>query len=177
MRVEKKFLQTMLIDEAVDIVGTPPLNLTAVPAQGAGVNQMIGLRISPKLIQINFDVRTGGISASVRWYVVQWLSDDSIDPFTVVKYFGTVTSGLQLTDYINRAKFRTLKKGVVTTNRETTTTTGLSARTVVVRPRSIVSFNNIVQPERNHIFFIAISSELGLAPVMNLRARMIYTDS
>ncbi len=184
VRPETKFAISSQTDIAVNNNGSQVTVLTNSTGEGPANNEYIGTMISPKLIQLNvcFRLDTEGGSACVRWYVVQWLADNSLDPFTVPKYL-TSSNVNSHTNYVNRAKFRTLKKGSFALNRlvavgdpDHRTTRPLN---VVIRPRANVYFTDsgLGTLQKNHVFFFAIS-DVGLnPPLMSLINRHLYTDS
>jgi len=180
VRPETKFNSNNFTDIPVPDTGTAPLDLTDIVTQGVGQTSYIGTMVSPKLLQINMTFRLDTAACAVRWYVVQWLVDDSTDAFTVAKYLrDTDVNGF--TDYTMRAKFRTLKKGALTLIKPSSTANGdsIKIQTVAIRPRGNVYFTGAGGvAQKNHVFFFAISDRAIVdAPFINLFSRMLYTDS
>ncbi len=178
VRPETKHNHQEFSNLAVDDLGTSPINLTGIPSQGTGTQQYVGNRVSPKLIQINLTMRVGFDAANIRWYVVQWLVDDTLDVFTVAKYLRSLNVN-SFTDYNDRYKFRTLKKGTIAASKNSADETGVFIRTLTIRPRANVYFFGAAgAATKNHIFFFAISEiNVATAPLMSLQSRMLYTDA
>lgn len=169
---------------AITKFGTSVIVLTAAGVEGTDSKEYIGTVVSPKLIQLNccFKTATIGGSACIRWYVVQWMVDNSLDAFTVPKYLDTNDVN-SFTLYVNRFKFRTLKKGSFSFNRfadaDVVDNRAVKTLNITIRPRSNVSFTvgGIGTLQKNHVFFFAISDAEFDPPVVEMVGRHLYTDS
>lgn len=179
LKPEIKFSSNNQTNVPVDEEGTGPLDLTDIVAQGVGPSSYIGTMISPKLLQYNGTFRTRTDSANIRWYVVQWLTDDSIDSFSVTKYLRDEdVNGFP--DFVTRAKYRTLRKGAFALQKFDTNQDTVKILTLNIRPRLNVFFTGAGGiAQKNHIYFFAISDVVitNDAPLLNSFSRMLYNDS
>ncbi len=184
LRPEVKFFDTGATAQDITPSGTVPVNITRILTQGLDENDYIGDRVSPKLIQMKAVVRTAtlGGGAVIRWYVVQWLVDNSTDPFTVLKYINSANVNAH-TFRPNRQKFRTLKKGSFALQRSAPADVGdnraVKQFSFVLRPRANLSFvpGGTGVAQNNHIFFFAQSDVAADPPNLTFIARLLYTDS
>lgn len=159
VRPETKLSIVTRTDDVITNLGSSPVTLTTAGVQGASDETHIGTMVSPKLIQLNACFRTDtlGGTACIRWYVVQWLVDDSVDAFTVAKYLDTNNVN-SYTAYVNRRKFRTLRKGGFVLNRfgpaDVADLRTVKMLNLVIRPRANVYFTDagIGTPRRTTSF-------------------------
>ncbi len=183
-RPETKFFIASLTSNPILPTGTSPHLLTGTGLEGASETEYVGSRISPKLIQLNctFRTDTDGGSAAIRWYVVQWFGDHQLDPFTVAKYRTTANVNA-FSNYDDRGKFRTLRKGQLVLQRtapaDIADNRAVKVLSLTIRPPRTVSFTSsgLGALMKNHVFFFA-TSDVGLdPPLLSLFSRLLYTDA
>lgn len=154
-------------------------SLTRPVIQGITGTTRLGLRVNPKIITVRaqFNAET---PATVVWYVVQWMQDESDNPILVQDIVGTPGSVVSHRNYPNRSNYRILKRGTFDLKRGKGTTDDKKLLLCKIRPRMQPAWTGATEATgtTNHIFFLMYSDVNSLAdpPTVDFESAFFFTD-
>lgn len=154
------------------------MNLTGDISQSLLVTGRVGNKVNPKFITIRADYNAEN-TATIAWYVVIWLMDESADPFTTTDFLGSPGDVTSFRNFQNRQKYRIIRRGTFTMFPRSTNDAPRFQK-MVIRPRMPMLWDDATAASATtkHIFFLAYSEipDASGPPTVNFASKFFYAD-
>lgn len=181
-RVETKFYNYNVYNQAgVDYNGTMSSAL-CTPAQGDAYNERVGDRIDPFLLRLRLGFISAGTTNMMRLIVFRWKVDNNVDApqasdLLVAGYIGTAMAPIApiLQNQSAKDNFTILLDKTVFLS-ETTRETFYLDKTIKLRGK--IGFNAGAISGNGHIYCLAITDDGAVTyPTVNLTTEVHYKDA